>query len=146
MLLCVVAMCAPASNDAFAPALSCLPAAGGLRRTSCRGTTAVSMYQPGTAQLTRRAAVLGALLPAFAGAAPAHAKGDGTLSFSTQISGSDGIVARTLVERVFFLHLVARANPPKIAHACLPLRCLLRQWGRHFVRVPYLLEAGRKAR
>jgi hypothetical protein len=136
MLLCVVAMCAPASNDAFAPALSSLPAAGGLRRTSCRGTTAVSMYQPGTAQLTRRAAVLGALLPAFAPLA--HAKGDGTLSFSTQISGSDGIVARTLVERVFFLELVARADPPPI--------CLLRQWGRHFVRVPYLLEAGREAR
>ncbi len=92
LLLCVVALCAPASNDAFAPALSSLPAAGGLRRRTF--TTSVSMVQQETSQLTRRAAVLGALLPAFAGAA--HAKGDGTLSFSTQISGSDGIVARTL--------------------------------------------------
>jgi hypothetical protein len=101
LLICVVALCAPASNDAFAPAVGSLPAAGGLRRTSCRGTTAVSMGQAAAAQLSRRAAVLGALLPAFADAA--HAKGDGTLSFRTQISGSDGIVARTLVERVFWV-------------------------------------------
>lgn len=105
LLLCVVAMGAPASNDAFVPALSSLPAANGLCRT-CRGITAISMVkamgQAGKA-VTRRAAVLGGLLPAFAGTA--HAKGDGTLSFSTEISGSDGIVR---VGRQFFLDCVPK--------------------------------------
>jgi len=84
LLLCAVALCAPASNDAYiTPVLGSLPAAG-LRKV------AVSMMSEAqaTPQLSRRAAVLGALLPAFARAA--HAKGDATLAFSTEIAGSDG--------------------------------------------------------
>jgi hypothetical protein len=39
-------------------------------------------------QVSRRAAVLLTLLPAFAGAA--HAKGDTAVPFSTEIAGSEG--------------------------------------------------------
>jgi len=85
--LVIALLCAhPAANDAYLlPAATSGPT-GCLR--SSRRAPALSMKGTQGLQISRRAAVLFTLLPAYAGVA--EAKGDATLAFKTEIAGKDG--------------------------------------------------------
>ena len=92
LLFGIALLCSLDSNDAFTP-ISSSALSVGLRipRRTVHGLTAVQVKASAGEQsvaCTRRAALLFTLLPAFASAA--QAKGDSTLSFQTEIAGSDG--------------------------------------------------------